>query len=256
MHRSARPSLFLAALFSLALAPACLDTKVFPDASVDEPGADASTTVLGDAGQNPTGDAGQNPTGDAGQPQKTDGGGSSDKTPPTVASTSPKEGDFDVPLDRKISITFSEPVDLAKLSTSDFELIEWWDGNPQGSALPGTLDTSGNPTILFVPAANFTVGDEFKFTVKAGLQDLAGNALAADFSFVFDCASVDPAQAPQVKAVLPANGASAVPTNTAIVITFNRKMAQNSITAPTTVQLSAGGSPVAMQRDASGDPSF
>ncbi|HEY3449777.1 MAG TPA: Ig-like domain-containing protein, partial [Myxococcales bacterium] len=47
-----------------------------------------------------------------------------------------------------------------------------------------------------------------------------------------------------------------VPTNTAIVITFNRKMAQNSITAPTTVQLSAGGSPVAMQRDASGDPSF
>lgn len=257
MRRLTSPSLLLAAL-CLASAPACLDTKVLPDASAEEPdastpaGSDASPTSP-DAGPNAA-DAGQ-AAADAGQP-KADGGGSSDKTPPAVVSTSPKEGDVDVPLDRKITVTFSEPVDLGKLSAADFELVEWWDGNPQGSALPGTLDTSGNPTIVFAPASNLSIGDEFKFTVKAGIEDLAGNALAADYSFVFDAAWVDPSQAPQVVSVLPAAGATAVPTNTAVVVTFNKKMAQASLSAGTNVQLSAGGSSVALQRDASGDPSF
>ncbi|MGC4116391.1 MAG: Ig-like domain-containing protein [Myxococcales bacterium] len=254
MLRFPIPSLPLA-LLCLALAPACLETKILPDATTVLPGDDASNPPEGDAG-NVQRDAGQPQPVDGGQPAKTDGGNNTDQTAPTVASTTPKDGDLDVPLDRKISITFSEPVDLDTLSAADFELIEWWDGNPQGEALPGTLDTTGNPTILFVPAANFTVGDEFKFTVKAGIHDLAGNALAADYSFIFDAAWVEPSQAPQVKTVLPAAAATVVPTNSAVVVTFNRKMAQSTITAGTSVTLSAGGSSVAMQRDASGDPSF
>lgn len=258
-------AVLLAGAVALALLPACGDDDPSPsnlDGSV-EPGPDASSEAVdsgapADAALPAGEDAGLPDSGgtpDAGAPDT----GAIDRTPPTVLTTDPADDAVDVPLDRRITVRFSEPVDPALLSPGSFELIEWWDGNPQGSPLAGTLDTSGNPAIVFIPAAPFEVGDVYRFTVKAGVRDLAGNALASDYVIVFDAAWVTPGQAPAVAAAMPAAGATGVPTDTAVALVFSKRMAQSSVVSPTTVSVYPGtdsASPVAMNRDATRDPIF
>ncbi|MGI5863022.1 MAG: Ig-like domain-containing protein [Myxococcales bacterium] len=185
---------------------------------------------------------------------------SSDQTAPTVASIDPADGAEDVPLDAVITVRFSEQIDPASLSAESFELIEWWDGNPQGAPLAATWDTSANPTIVFTPAQRFDVGDEIKFTVFAGgVKDLAGNALKADYSIIFDCAWVSPENTPRVVSTTPADGSTGVPTSAAITITFNKRMRQATVTSPTNVKLYRGSDPagaVTMTRETYNNPTF
>lgn len=253
-------ALLLASLFFLL--PACGDepAPAGPDAAVEQ-GLDASTAEPADVGvvpgpdaSSPAGEDAATPGPDAGAPDT----GALDLTPPTVISTDPGDDAIDVPFEHPITVVFSEPVDLSRLSAADFELVEWWDGNAQGAPLSGTLDTSGNPTIVFVPDAPFEVADQYRFTVRAGIRDLAGNALASDYVIVFDAFPVSPEHTPKVAAALPAAGAVDVPTNTVVVLTFSEKMAQSSISSGTTVLLYPGtdsAAPVAMSRE-DGDPIF
>jgi hypothetical protein len=185
-----------------------------------------------------------------------------DTTPPSLVSIQPSHGAIDVPLDSTIELVFSEPIDPTTLD-ANFELIEWWDGNPQGEALSGTFDTSRNPTIVFTPEAMFDKGDELKVTVRGAIEDLAGNQMGQTHSAIFTAAWVTPGQEPQVIETYPANSMTGVFTNTSIQITFDRRMQQSTVTsAPTssaTVKLYEVGSsatPVEMTRSYQTNPSF
>jgi hypothetical protein len=246
-------SLLLASLLlGLSLAACSEDpSSDLPDASVDS-SADGSVSsdasLPADAGAEP--DAG---TADSGLPDP------NDHTPPTVVSTQPKQDDADVPLDSKIRITFSEPIDPASITADSFELIESWYGEPQGDPLPGTWDASANPLIVFTPDQWFGVGDELTFTVRAGIKDLAGNAMTADHSFYFDAAWTNPGNAPTVVSTLPANGATAVSTSTAISVTFSKPMHPSTVTAPATIKLYEGSNPagaIAMTQSDSANTTF
>lgn len=185
---------------------------------------------------------------------------SSDQTAPTVASITPADGEVDVPLDAVIRVRFSEQIDPTSLSAESFELIEWWDGNPQGAPLAATWDASANPTVVFTPAERFEVGDEFKFTLFAGgVKDLAGNELRADYSIIFDCAWVSPENTPRVIATSPADGQTGVPTSAAITVTFSKRMRQATVVSPTTVMLYRGTDPagaITMTRETYNNPTF
>lgn len=211
-------------------------------------GADAGP-VVEDGGS----DAGVDGGTDAGVDAGTDGG-SADTTAPRVVSIEPADGAADVPLDAAVRVTFSEAVDCD--SAAAIELVEWWDGNPQGAPLDAARTCDG-AVVTLTPAALFGIGDEYKVTVGAGVTDLAGNHLAQAASAVFDCAWVSPENTPKVVSTWPADGDTGVATTAAVEIVFSKTMRQSTVSAPAvTLAKASGGDAVTVQRETFQNPVF
>lgn len=107
-----------------------------------------------------------------------------DTTAPSVSSQSPLVDATRVGALATVSVTFSEPMDPATLSTSTFTLTG------SGGPVSGAITLAGN-TATFTPAA--PLGDLLEYTarVTTGAKDLAGNALAADYSWTFTTAQAE-----------------------------------------------------------------
>jgi Bacterial Ig-like domain len=82
------------------------------------------------------------------------------------------------------------------------------------------------------PAEGLAPGTAYTLGV-AGVTDLAGNAMAAPFSSAFTTGSVPNFVQPVVTSITPANNATAVATNSAIQIQFNKVMNPLTITGST-----------------------
>jgi len=100
---------------------------------------------------------------------------------PSVSSTSPAMGAMDVPLDTDISITFSEPVDVAD---------GWYDVTCSASGTHSAIVSSASDSYTINPDADFSEGEVCTVTLTAANitdQDLLdpGYAMLADYSFEF-----------------------------------------------------------------------
>src|SRR5439155_4461448 len=114
-----------------------------------------------------------------------------DVTPPTVTSVTPASGATAVSIITSVTATFNEGMDATTIGTSTFELR-----NPANTLVPATVTySSATRTATLTPSAplaNFTV---YTATVKGGatdprVKDVAGNALAANFTWSFTTAPV------------------------------------------------------------------
>ena len=100
---------------------------------------------------------------------------------PSVADTTPDRGATQVPLDGNVSLTFSEPVDLA----ADAVAIECGD-----SGVHAAVRSGGPETFTFDPSADFARNEVCTVTVSAaGVTDQDADdppdAMSSDFSFSF-----------------------------------------------------------------------
>jgi uncharacterized protein DUF4082/Big-like domain-containing protein len=129
-----------------------------------------------------------------------------DTTPPAVASLVPAAAATDVGFGTNVSATFGEAIDVASVTTSSFVLR---DGN--GSVVAASVSASGS-TVTLDPSASLAVSTTYTATLNGGptgIKDVAGNALAVDYSWSFTTAaaptcpcSIWPASAtPQTAAV-------------------------------------------------------
>lgn len=105
-------------------------------------------------------------------------GATEDLTPPTVSSTEPATDDTDVSLNGSISALFSESLDPTTVSVTSFTLTEGT------NAVAGTV-TYVNKTINFKPSSNLAADTVYTATLTTALNDLAGNALAAEHKWSF-----------------------------------------------------------------------
>jgi len=108
-----------------------------------------------------------------------------DTTPPTVASVTPAAAATDVGFGTNVSATFSESLDPASVTTSSFVLR---DGS--GTAVAASVSASGS-TATLDPTASLSPSTSYTATLtggSTGVKDLAGNALAADYSWSFTTA--------------------------------------------------------------------
>jgi len=115
------------------------------------------------------------------------GGPGGDTTPPVVSQVDPLNGAINVGRNVNVVVTFSEPV--MNVGSTSF-LLNQDGGNGDcsllGAAAPGTI--TGNPAgdvWTLDPNGNLDRGVLHCVTVTTAVQDLAGNALAADFTSSF-----------------------------------------------------------------------
>ena len=108
-----------------------------------------------------------------------------DTTPPAVASVTPAAAATGVGFGTNVSATFSESLDPASVTTSSFVLR---DGS--GTAVAASVSASGS-TATLDPTASLSPSTSYTATLtggSTGVKDLAGNALAADYSWSFTTA--------------------------------------------------------------------
>jgi hypothetical protein len=154
------------------------------------------------------------------------GGGSPDITAPTVITTIPIDLATGVPLNSTVNTTFSEAMDPATITVVTFTL-------QQGTTpVSGTVTYVGT-TAIFTPASNLMASTVYTATITTGVKDLAGNALAAAYTWTFTTGTVSDTTAPTVNITNPTTGATGVGVNSAIAATFSEAMMPSTVNADT-----------------------
>lgn len=100
---------------------------------------------------------------------------------PTVTSTDPEDDEIDVVLDKTITATFSEPMDLATIDETTFILQEGT------NFITGTISYN-TLTATFVPLADLLPGTLYKATITTGATNVAGIPLANNYEWEFTTA--------------------------------------------------------------------
>ena len=115
-------------------------------------------------------------------------GASADTTPPTVSTTSPLPAAPGVLTTASIQATFSKAMSPQSITNLTFTL-----SGPGGVSVPGTVYYDAPIKVAtFHSTVALTAGSNFQARIKGGaggVTDLAGNALASDYSWGFTTGS-------------------------------------------------------------------
>jgi hypothetical protein len=166
-------------------------------------------------------------------------GSASDTSAPTVSSTSPLPNANGVAINSLVIASFSKAMDPLTINATNFAVT-----CPGANAISGTVGYAvGGNTATFTPANLFLTSASCTGTIGTGVKDLAGNALASPFVWVFTTGATPDNIAPTVITSIPANAATGVPVNQEIVATFSEAMNPLTITNAT-FTLALGATPV------------
>lgn len=153
-------------------------------------------------------------------------GAAADVTRPTVTSTIPANSATNVPLNTKLSATFSEAMDPATISTTSFRL------NQGSTAISGTVTYTGM-IATFAPAANLLPNTVYTATITQAATDLAGNAMLADYVWSFTTGAAADIIRPTVISTDPINTATGVAFDKKVTATFSEAMDPLSVNTQT-----------------------
>ena len=162
-----------------------------------------------------------------------------DTLKPSVISTTPALNSMAVGTNSAIAVTFNEAIDPASINAQTFILLK-----------DGTIPVAGSvtcigTTALFRPTENLSAGASYTANVTTGVKDLAGNAMAANYTWQFTTGQNSDITPPTVIAKFPASNSVSVALNSATTVTFNEAIDPASINAQTFILLKDGTIPVA-----------
>ncbi len=168
------------------------------------------------------------------------GGGFVDAVAPTVSYVAPAANHGEVGPNAKITATFSEAMNTASV-TSALSLID------KVSGLPVPVQSVEydplNKIATMVPQGQLSTNRAYQASVSTAAKDLAGNALAVEYTWEFVTAGSADAVPPTVTSVSPANGSTSVSLNSAVSMAFSEPMDARTLNAA--FSLSNGSTPVA-----------
>ncbi len=160
-----------------------------------------------------------------------------DTTAPTVISTIPLNTSIGVANNSKITATFSEAMNSSTIiATATFNLTQG------GAPVAGTVNYTG-VMATFTPTVNLAVNTTYNATITTGAKDLAGNALANNFTWRFTTGATSDTTAPTVNSTIPLNASIGVAISSAITANFSEAMDPLAVTN-TTFTLTHGATSV------------
>jgi hypothetical protein len=159
-------------------------------------------------------------------------------TIPTVIATNPLNGTINVPINEKLTVTFSQAMNSATVIAPGAFMVA-----PVGvAAVSGTVTYVGaTNAAIFAPAANLLPSTQYTATISTSAQNTGGNGLASNYVWSFTTGRTANATPPTVIVTLPAAGATGVPTSQTITATFSEVMDPATVTAPGTFVVTGGG---------------
>jgi hypothetical protein len=154
-----------------------------------------------------------------------------DTIAPTVSSTAPANGATNINPTTAVTATFSEAVTESTVNATTFTL------KAGVSSVPGTVTLAGT-TATFWPSAAIAASTTCTATITTGVNDLAGNAIAANYTWSFTTAAVADTIPPTVTSTNPPGNQAGVAVNGSVSATFSEAVATASVT---TTSFTVGG---------------
>lgn len=153
-------------------------------------------------------------------------GASPDAIAPIVAWTSPWFGATGVPINQRVSITFSEPMDPTSLSAGTVTLR-------QGDVAIDAAVLYSGVSALLAPSEPLQGNTEYTVTVSVGAADLAGISLESAYEWRFTTGDEVDSTPPTVSSSWPLRDMIGVAPNQAVSLVFSEPMAPSSISTQT-----------------------
>jgi hypothetical protein len=120
-----------------------------------------------------------------------------------------------VGTNRVIGVVFSKPMDPASINAGSFMV----------AGVMGTVAyDAANKIASFKPSADFAPNTMFNATITTGAKDMNGTPLAAPFNFSFTTRATADTSPPNIVAINVAAGATCVPLDQKITVTFDEQM--------------------------------
>ncbi|NMM11283.1 MAG: DUF3494 domain-containing protein [Polaromonas sp.] len=161
---------------------------------------------------------------------------------PTVTTTTPANTATNVPVNRKLTATFSNAIDPATITTDSFTVTA-----PGGVVISGTVTlNAANNTAIFAPVSALPINTKLTATITTGVKDGNGRALASAFVWTFTTGATLDTTVPSVTSTSPVDAATGVPINRKISAIFDEAMDPSTITSATfSVTTGPSATPVA-----------
>ena len=151
-----------------------------------------------------------------------------------LGTITPTMGLINIPRNTPVTVSFSRPVDRATITTANF-------GFTQGATpVAGTYSYDfGDTVVTFRPTAVLAATTAYTLSLTQGIKSVDGVPLDGGFVGSFTTGTNSDTVSPTVS-ISPANGATNVPFNTSIVLTFSEPINPNTVNAATVVVMSQG----------------
>ena len=164
----------------------------------------------------------------------------SDTTPPTISSVTPANSATNISTGTSVTARFSEPLNASTVTSTSFTLSA-----PSGSVFASVSYNGSTNTATLQPSSALAASTTYTARVN-GVKDVAGNMLAAAYSWTFSTAAAPPVDStpPTVIATSPADSAAGVSIATSVTATFSEALNASTISGAT-FQLRGPGGPVA-----------
>ena len=153
-----------------------------------------------------------------------------DTVRPTVILTVPANGASNVVTNTAVSATFSEDMNAATVSGASFTLTN----TTLGTAVVGSVSYApASRTAVFTPTVptSLPANTLFTATISTAVTDVAGNAMAANFSWTFSTAVLADTTRPTVVLTVPLAGAVGTAPNSRVTATFSEDMNAATLTS-------------------------
>ena len=168
-------------------------------------------------------------------------GAAADTSAPTMISTSPANAATVTPINRQITVRFSEAMDAETINSQTFTLV-----GPNNLPVLGTVAYAAVGTsAVFTPASPLADNSTFTATLLSGAKDLAGNALASNLVWAFTTGITADTAAPAVLSTNPADLATGVCLNKSVNASFSKAMDPLTLTTASFVVTGPDLKPIA-----------
>ena len=152
----------------------------------------------------------------------------------SINAITPTPGLINIPRNAPVTVSFTRPVDRATMTTSSFALTQ------SGTPVAGVFTFEFNDTVVtFTPSATLAASTAYTLSLTQSIKSVDGIPIDGGFLGSFTTGTSSDTTSPSVT-VSPLNGATGIPYNSSVVLSFSEPINPSSVNA-TTIQVTNNG---------------